>query len=416
MGYKISDICYINSNSLSAKDKLEFINYLDTSSLTEGRITELQKLKIGKDKIPSRAKRKVKKNDILISTVRPNQKHYGILKNIKENMIVSTGFTVLSAKEDIVDSEYLYRFLTQVNITEYLQAIAETSTSTYPSITTNVIGELKIDLPPIEEQKAIAHILSTLDEKIEVSNQINKTLESMAQALFKHWFVDFEFPNENGEPYKSSGGEMVKSEMGMIPKGWEVGRFIDYIDVLSGGTPKTTVKQYWDGDIPFFTPKDSRGIYCINTENTITEIGLNRCNSKLYDANTVFITARGTVGKVCIAGKKMAMNQSCYALVGKDNVNQYFVYLLTKKVADELQRNASGSVFDAIVVDTFKSVRVARPENKQLEAFERVMEPIYFTILTLYFENEKLRDIRDTLLPKLMSGEIRVTIDQEGEV
>ncbi|HHY20329.1 MAG TPA: restriction endonuclease subunit S, partial [Bacilli bacterium] len=173
MKYKVSEICEINKSNISNKDNYEFINYLDTSNLTEGIIFSLQKLIIGSDKIPSRAKRKVKKNDILISTVRPNQKHYGILREVKENMIVSTGFAVLTPKENKVNPEYLYQYLTQESISEYLQAIAETSTSAYPSIRPIVIGELELELPTLEEQQAIAHILSTLDDKIEVNNQIN---------------------------------------------------------------------------------------------------------------------------------------------------------------------------------------------------------------------------------------------------
>src|SRR5699024_4763212 len=117
------------------------------------------------------------------------------------------------------------------------------------------------------------------DNKIEFNNQINKNLEDMAQAIFKHWFVDFEFPNENGKPYKSSGGEFEESELGLIPKGWKVKRFNEISDVLSGGTPKTKVSSYWGGDIPFFSPKDaSEGIYTLETERMITDEGLNYCN------------------------------------------------------------------------------------------------------------------------------------------
>lgn len=394
-------------------------NFLDRGvPVIQGRNIKNNKLNfdsikyISKDLSDSLDRSKVNMGDILFSYVGTVGDVY--LHNSSQQIHLGSNvakISILNKKE--VFNKYIFYTLQAIDTTNKISS--KTKGSVQSNINMADLRSIEINLPPYNEQKAIAQILLTLDEKIETNNQINRNLEEMAETLFKHWFVDFEFPNEDGEPYKSSGGEMVESELGMIPKGWEVGRFIDYIDVLSGGTPKTTAQQYWDGDIPFFTPKDSRGMYCINTEKTITEIGLNRCNSKLYDINTVFITARGTVGKVCIAGKRMAMNQSCYALVGKDNVNQYLVYLLTKKVADELQRNASGSVFDAIIVDTFKSIRVARPGNEQLEAFERVMEPIYSTILTLYFENEKLGDIRDTLLPKLMSGEIRVPLDQEGE-
>ena len=240
MRFKVSEICKINEISINKTDNYEFINYLDTSNLTEGRIDEVQLLEMKVDKIPSRAKRKIKKKDILISTVRPNQKHYGIINNLVDNLIASTGFAVLSANEEIVDSEYLYSYLTQESITNYLQAIAEASTSTYPSIKPSVIGELELELPSLPEQKAIAHTLSTLVEKIEVNNQISKTLENMARAIFQHWFVDFEFPNEDGELYKSSGGKMVESELGKIPEGWEIKEINDISSTISKGTtPKS---------------------------------------------------------------------------------------------------------------------------------------------------------------------------------
>ena len=159
MSFKISEVCDINSFNLSKNDNLNAINYLDTANLNVGTVDELQYMEVGKDKIPSRAKRIVRKNDILISTVRPNQKHYGIIKNVAKNMVASTGFAVLTPKEDKVDPGYIYNYLIQDHITTYLHSIAESSTSTYPSIKPSVIGDLEVDLPPLEEQKTIAHIL-----------------------------------------------------------------------------------------------------------------------------------------------------------------------------------------------------------------------------------------------------------------
>ena len=172
MRFKVSEICKINEISINKTDNYEFINYLDTSNLTEGRIDEVQLLEMKVDKIPSRAKRKIKKKDILISTVRPNQKHYGIINNLVDNLIASTGFAVLSANEEIVDSEYLYSYLTQESITNYLQAIAEASTSTYPSIKPSDIENLEISIPDIVVQKRIASILGCLVKKIEQNNMM----------------------------------------------------------------------------------------------------------------------------------------------------------------------------------------------------------------------------------------------------
>lgn len=188
--FKIKDVVYINPENYSTKDQWDYINYLETSNLTEGRIDSLQKIHVGIDKIPSRAKRKVKVDDVLISTVRPNQKHYGIIRNFVNNFVVSTGFAVLRANQDMLDPYYLYLLVTRDNVTEYLSNVAEDSTTAYPSITPNIIGELDIALPPLLEQKAIAEILRSLDDKIDLLHRNNQTLEAMAETIFRQWFVE----------------------------------------------------------------------------------------------------------------------------------------------------------------------------------------------------------------------------------
>lgn len=202
----------------------------------------------------------------------------------------------------------------------------------------------------------------------------------MAQTIFKSWFSDFE-PT--------------------IP-------FTEVAQVLGGGTPKTGNAEYWDGDIPFFTPKDTLGIYTLTTEKTLTEAGLSKCNSRLYPINTVFVTARGTVGKLALAGLPMAMNQSCYALIGKDGFGQYYVYHLAQHVVENLKHKASGAVFDAIVTRDFESELVPVVTVEAACSFEEKVAPIYETILNNSFENIRLSELRDALLPRLMSGELSI--------
>lgn len=191
--------------------------------------------------------------------------------------------------------------------------------SAVPSMTVNILNDIQISYPKnIDDQRRIASILSSLDRKIELNNKINADLEEMAQAIFKNWFVDF-------EPFKD--GKFVDSELGMIPEGWKVGRLTDVIKLMPGGTPKTSEPLYWDnGTIPFFSPKDVNGVYCFATEKHITEAGLNKCSSNLYPKDTIFITCRGTVGKVCLVACDMAMNQSNYAIKAIDGYSQYYVF------------------------------------------------------------------------------------------
>lgn len=320
----------------------------------------------------------------------------------------STEYIVLRNIKGITDSKYIYYFVTS----PWFRNIAIKSmvgSSGRQRVQLSVLESLEITLPPLEEQKQIARILSALDDKIELNRRINENLEQQAQALFKHWFVDFEFPNAEGKPYKSAGGNLVDSELGAIPEGWKVGNYTNIIDIKGGGTPKTNIAEYWNGDIFFFTPKDvPSSCYVLNTEKRITNVGLENCNSALYPKNTVFITARGTVGKVVMTGCDMAMNQTNYALVGKKGIGQYYIYNMTLLLAKRLLKKANGAVFNAITTRDFSSERISIPNNDIIGIFCEKAYPIYESVLQNSIENKKLLLIRDTLLPKLMNGDITI--------
>ena len=302
---------------------------------------------------------------------------------------------------------YIYYYFCLESVKQYIRNVAVGATM--PSINTQIMSEIPISLPSLEEQRRIARILGAIDDKIENNRRINTNLELQAQALYKQWFVDFEFPNEEGKPYKSSGGKMVDSELGPIPDGWSVIGYCDAVDIKGGGTPPTNNPEFWNGSIPFFTPKDvSSDCFAIHTEKSITEAGLSNCNSKLYAKDTVFITARGTVGKVVMAGCSMAMNQTNYALVGKNELSQYFVYLLTIALVDRLLKKANGAVFNAITTRDFEDEQIVHPTNFVLGKFIDIISPLYQQVLSIAKENETLATLRDTLLPKLMNGEIKL--------
>ena len=380
---RLGDCGKTNLHTYSDKEKWSLIRYLDTGSITEGRIDEIQTLYPGVDKIPSRARRKASVGDILFSTVRPNQKHYGIIEAGTENLLVSTGFTVVTVDTTIADPYFIYYYLTQSSVIESLQAIAEQSTSTYPSIKPSDIEDIELDLPELETQKKIGSTLWMLDRKIALNEEINDNLQQQAAALFSSL-------------YDRSNTEV---------------RFTDLIQILGGGTPKTGENTYWNGNIAFFTPKDVGTPYTLITEKTISKEGLSHCNSRLYPVNTVFVTARGTVGKVGMSGVPMAMNQSCYALVGKET-HQLLVYFYTLKAVDRLKHKASGAVFDAITTRDFESEQIMKLSDDDATAFLRVAEPMFQEVLNNNIENLRLSTLRDSLLPKLMSGEIDVSAVQ----
>ena len=276
---------------------------------------------------------------------------------------------------------------------------SQTQGSVFDTITKATFDRIECADYSEEDQRRIASILSSLDRKIELNNKINADLEEMAQAIFKNWFVDF-------EPFK--GGKFVDSELGMIPEGWKVGRLTDVIKLMPGGTPKTSEPLYWDnGTIPFFSPKDVNGVYCFATEKHITEAGLNKCSSNLYPKDTIFITCRGTVGKVCLVACDMAMNQSNYAIKAIDGYSQYYVFFLVKSVVERLIKKSNGAVFSAITSKDFDE-EILIPSQKAVEDFTNVIDGFFRRIFTIGTESSRLSLLRDTLLPRLMSGELEV--------
>lgn len=291
---------------------------------------------------------------------------------------IAQDMIALRADKAKIYNKYLFAVLRS---REIQQQIYNTNVGdVIPHFKKQFLSQLLIPVPQYAIQKAIGDLYYLLCYKIELNNKINENLEKQATALFNNFY------------------EQAETEAS----------FTDVIQILGGGTPKTGESGYWGGKIPFFTPKDIGSPYTLNTEKTITEAGLARCNSRLYPINTVFVTARGTVGKVGMAGVPMAMNQSCYALVGK-GIHQLLVYFYTLKVIDRLRHKASGAVFDAVTTKDFESEHITRLPESIEKVFLCAAEPMYQAILSNSFENQKLAGLRDTLLPKLISGEIDVS-------
>lgn len=276
---------------------------------------------------------------------------------------------------------WMYYYLKSPQAKAYIQTHLRGSTQAYVPL--GGLREMPVPVPPQSVRNEIIAVLRPIDEKIECNNAINDNLQQQADALFSSL-------------YDRSNTEV---------------RFTDLIQILGGGTPKTGENTYWNGNIAFFTPKDVGTPYTLITEKTISKEGLSHCNSRLYPVNTVFVTARGTVGKVGMSGVPMAMNQSCYALVGKET-HQLLVYFYTLKAVDRLKHKASGAVFDAITTRDFESEQIMKLSDDDATAFLRVAEPMFQEVLNNNIENLRLSTLRDSLLPKLMSGEIDVSAVQ----
>ena len=380
---RLGDICTTNKESYSSKDNWKIVNYLDTGSITENKITELQYIDIETDKLPSRARRKVRKDSILYSTVRPNQLHYGIIKELVDNLLVSTGFTVIDVDTNKAIPEFIYYILTQKNTTEQLQAIAEQSVSTYPSIKATDIENLKLKLPNLAIQKKIVVILDTIDSKIRQNEKINNNLEQQAKVLYKDWFFDF-------SPFSSDGN---------LPNGWHFGTVGDIIQLhdskrvpLSGAERDKMAKVYpYYGATSLMDYVDNYlfdGIYLLLGEDGTVVDGLG------------FPILQYVYGQFWV-------NNHAHIITGKEGFSVEELYLFFSLT--NIKSIVTGAVQQKVSQQNLKKVPAIIPSKQALSAFDEIIQPIFAQIRNLRDENANLSQLRDTLLPKLMSGELDVS-------
>jgi type I restriction enzyme S subunit len=268
--------------------------------------------------------------------------------------------------------------------------------------------DTELPIPNIEKQHEIVREYHIIQNRIALNKKLISKLEETAQAIYKQWFVDFEFSDENGKPYKSNGGEMVWCEEleKEIPEGWEYKPFTSVVKLSGGGTPSTEESDYWNGEIPFYTPGDlTNNYYSIQTTKHITELGLKKCSSKLYPVNTTFVTARGaTVGGVGLAGVAMAMNQTCYA-VNSSDLCDLFAHQFTLWTILKLKKEAIGATFEALVTKDFDGFMVVKPDNSIIEFFEIKVQYLYQMMLRKSNENQKLDELNGLLLAKMTKVE-----------
>ena len=274
--------------------------------------------------------------------------------------------------------------------------------SSQPYISLGSLRNLLIPEPPREVMESIVTILSSLDRKIELNNKINADLEEMAQAIFKNWFVDF-------EPFKD--GKFVDSELGMIPEGWKVGRLDEIADVIGGSTPSKAKPEYYtQKGIAWLTPKDLSNhpaVYSSRGEIDITKEGYNSTSTKLMPKGTVLFTSRAPIGYISIAQNDICTNQGFKSLVPR-KAGTCFLYCFLKYVTPVIENKSTGSTFKEASGSLMKSLQVIMPEQKVFEEFETIVSPLFARIESLEKENSRLSLLRDTLLPRLMSGEQEV--------
>lgn len=308
------------------------------------------------------------------------------------------------------DSYFLKYHLSNPKILDLIIS-GHSSGSALPRLTLTNLKGVPILKPPLAEQRAIAKILSNLDAKIKLNRQMNATLEKMAEALFKHWFVDFEFPNEQGKPYKSSGGKMVESELGLIPEGWGVKTIGEVVEVKGGSTPSTTNAEYWEnGQIYWCTPKDLSHLsfpVLLETERKISDKGLSVISSGLLPEGTLLLSSRAPIGYLAISEIPVAINQGFIAINCNKGVSNYYMLFWVKQNMAAIKNKAHGTTFEEINKASFRSINIVLPKRDILKAYDKIIQNLYLQLAENERESLNLSKIRDSLLPKLMSGKIR---------
>jgi len=385
----LGEVVKTNISSIGKDFEFDEILYLDTGSITENKIEQLQSFSTSE--APSRTKRLVKENDILYSTVRPNQRHFGFIQNPQENLVVSTGFTVISAISEKANSKFLYYFFTQDQITNKLQQIAEHSTSTYPSIRPEHIENLEISIPPLPEQVAIASVLSAFDDKIELLREQNKILEEMGQVIFREQ-IQPPSPLKGGqEVFQSPKGGEKKSplgDLGALPEGWRVGKFGEVCEITSGKRPENISETKTEqSQIPLLGATKIMGF----VENY------------LFDGKTLVIGRVGTHGEVQRFNEKIFPSDNTLVIKSSDFI---FVYQILKSI-DYVKMNR-GAVQPLITQTDLKNYEIIIPSDEVLQNFKEVTNPVFEKIDQNDSQIQSLSRSRDELLPRLMSGEVRV--------
>ncbi|MCA8182353.1 restriction endonuclease subunit S [Burkholderia vietnamiensis] len=332
---------------------------------------------------------------------------------------------LLRPNPTMVDGRYLLYALQSPQVQHEI-GWNEGTGSTVSNVRIPVLEALRIPTPPVRVQRGIGELLGVLDDRIDLLRQTNATLESIAQTLFKSWFIDFDPVRAKAEGREPEGMDadtaalfpdsFEDSALGEIPMGWKVIPFSETVNILGGGTPKTSVSEYWGGEIPWFSVVDAPSpgqVFTISTEKNVSALGVENSSTRILPSWTTIISARGTVGKLAMTGSPMAMNQSCYGLTPKLQGAEVSVYLAAQRLVDDLKRLAHGGVFDTITRDTLATVHVCVPDDRVRLALESSVRPLFARILANVTQMETLRGVRNSLLPRLISGKIRLSVASE---
>lgn len=406
----LGECAIINDRTYRPREQWPFVNYLETGQITDNIISGIHHFDARKDKIPSRARRKVRPGDIVYSTVIANKNNFGIINKVLDNFLVSTAFAVIRGKPYIADTPYIYYFITQKNIRKYFSILAEQSSSVIPALQMRDLEELQILLPPIEQQQSIANILETFDNKIHINQQMNRTLEGIARTLFKSWFIDFDpvrakmdghwqpvysLPGLPADLYDLFPDRFVPSQLDEIPKGWCV-RTVGDVASIKGGKQITHAEFVDNGTIPVFGGAGQMGF------------------TNKHNADGYVITV-GRVGAYCgefvsYRGKAW-VNNNASQIIPINYISDEWLFLALQELDMETIRKGAAQPF--VSNGDIAKMKLLLPDSETLIQFSKMVKPFFTRREINDIESNNLIQMRDTLAPKLLSGEIRVE-DLEG--
>ena len=393
--YNICQLC--DTISETYKGKSNSVVLINTSDVLEGKV--LNHKRVPNKGLKGQFKKTFKKNDILYSEIRPANKRFAYINFSPNDYIASTKLMVLRSKP-IVSSHFLFQILKSEIVLKNLQMLAESRSGTFPQITYSELSNVRVKVPPLPVQDKIVGILSALDSKIENNNKINANLEAQAQALFKSWFVDF-------TPFKDQ--PFVDSELGPIPQGWKVGKLGDYCECVLGGTPSRSESSYWNGDIAWINSGEVNKFRICTPSEFITSKGLDNSSTKLLPKKTTVLAITGaTLGQISILEIDSCANQSVIGIKQNDNMPYEFIYPTVKVNIKRLLNLQTGGAQQHINKNNVQNLFIVYPPKFILQKYKEHTKCIYSKISTLCVENQRLAALRDTLLPKLMSGEIKL--------
>ena len=341
-----------------------------------------------------------------------------------DRYIVSQSQMKLTVNSDIADVLFVYYYFKAPQQQDYIKR--STIQTGVPHTNLELLRTTPVILPPLLEQRAIAGVLGALDDKIELNRRMNETLEAMAQAVFKSWFVDFDpvRAKAQGRQPLSMGavtsalfpGSLMDSELGKIPWGWRIASIGEVVTAVGGATPSTGEPTFWDGDFNFATPRDLAPLtspVLLGTERRITESGLKRISSGLLPKGTVLLSSRAPIGYIAVTEVPVAVNQGIIAMVcDQDLPNQYVLHWAQVNMGTIIG-NANGTTFLEISKRNFRPIKVLVPPKSVLARFTDLVDPLHRRVVSSLLESRTLAALRDTLLPKLLSGEIRVKAAQK---